>query len=285
MDQAQITWDVEFEDQPAFGRTFTVKPRPTIGDTLVEAEAVLPDGRRVFGRRYLHFNDPVNGGTEFTLPDANTVALYHFNDASAFPQTIPDSKNGYNLTVPVNGGFPDPFTNNSWMKTPLATSKVARFGATGDEIWSSVQIPYSALPLPTGGLTIEFRIYVKSLPYYASGLYLFRLAQGDSGNVSEWSIKYQNQVAPLLQVLAPSGQVVLDPNGWNARITLNTWHLVKITFAPSGQFAGTTTLYIDGAQAGSLSSSTYFDPGSTWNLRMGNFVGCIDELRISNTVR
>jgi hypothetical protein len=55
LDEAQITWDVEFEAQPAFGRSFTLKPRATIGDTLVEAEAVLPDGRRVFGRQYVHF--------------------------------------------------------------------------------------------------------------------------------------------------------------------------------------------------------------------------------------
>ena len=44
-------------------------------------------------------------------------------------------------------------------------------------------------------------------------------------------------------------------------------------------------VYVDGAQAGSLFGSTYFDASYGWNVRMGNFVGCIDELRISKTVR
>jgi hypothetical protein len=103
--------------------------------------------------------------------------------------------------------------------------------------------------------------------------------------ISDPFLKYQSHPAPLLQILAPYGEVVLDSSGWNARMTPNTWHLVKITFAPSDSNHGTTTVYVDDTQAGSVSGSAYFDPNFGWNVRMGNFVGCIDELRISNIVR
>jgi hypothetical protein len=302
LDQAQITWDVEFEDQPAFGRTFTLKPRATIGDTLVEAEAVLPDGRRVFGRQYVHFR-PSSGGQEFTA-DGNTAALYHLNAIDTLSRQIPDdSGHGYKLIV--SSGFPDLIENNSWMATanPSSAFQAARFGAIGDEIASLVTIPDSVLrPAGSDGFTMEFRMYVKRLPGNRSLLYLFRLAEGEpgTGDVNEWRVGYDTSVAPFPQIDGPGHQVILpsdsaaDGKDWEHLMTPNTWHLIKITAANNpgagcqpGYTGFDTKVYIDDMNiaAASLTTCAYIDPNAAWVLSMGDFVGCIDEMRISNVVR
>jgi len=226
-----------------------------------------------------------------------TVALYHFDDKSLFPQTVPDSAHGYNLTVPAGGGFPDLFTNNSWMKMPVEvpgpstpTSKAARFGDRGDQIQSSVTIPDSVVrpknqngQWNTSGFTVEFRMYTKRLPYNGTALYLFRFAQGAVGNSSsEWSMYYNTGLGAFPQVFGPSGQVVLNSSTWGAKMAPNTWHAVKITV----DTAGLTSVYVDDMTTPAASHAT--PPGYSgldWQLSLGNFVGCMDELRISSTVR
>jgi len=281
LSDAQITWDVEGQPQLAFGQTFTLQARTNVGETLIEAEAVKPDGRRIFGRTYLEINDPINGGTT-NAPDTNTVALYHFDDQSQFPLTIPDSAHGYNLTV--GGGSPDLFTNNSWMKVLTNNESAARFGANGDEMQSSVTIPDSVVrPAGADGFTMEFWTYLKQLPYNGSALYLFRFAQGAPGNDnSEWSIYYSTMLASNPQFFGPGGQVVLNSTNWSAKMTPNTWHAVKVTVSTNGL----TSVYIDDPihPAATQSTSPSYS-SSDWQLSLGNFVGCIDELRISNTVR
>jgi hypothetical protein len=63
-------------------------------------------------------------------------------------------------------------------------------------------------------------------------------------------------------------------------MTPNTWHLVKITVDTTGF----TTVYVDGNSAVSHATSPSYS-GQTWTLSMGDFVGCLDEVRISNTIR
>lgn len=286
LDQAQITWDVELQDQPAFGRTFTMNSRTNIGDTLVEAEAVLPDGRRVFGRQYVHFR-PSTGGQE--LPnDGNTVALYHLNNFNVTHQLPDDS--GHNYPLAVSSGFPDLFENNSWMSDPTPSS--ARFGAIGDEI-SSVPanlIPYGNLPGGTTGLTIEFELYVKRLPYLNSPLTLFSFSGQPPGNTSsQWSIGYWASLAPYPYFEAPNDHVIPNDSPaqsssiWVAKMTPNTWHAVKITATADGL----TSVYIDDMvhAVASAQNNVTWNTVTSWQLNMGNFVGCIDELRISKGVR
>jgi hypothetical protein len=285
LDEALITWDPEFEDQPSVGRTVTLKPRVTPGDTLIEAEAVLPDGRRIFGRQYAHFK-PTNGGQEFPLPDANTVALFHFNDGSQLP-TFVDSANGYNLAQ--SSGFPDLLENNSWMANGNSASKAARFAGIDDQISSSVMIPYASLPGGSSGLTIEFRLYVKRLPNDGSALTLFRFAGAPPGNSSsEWSIRYRTDFAPYPYFQVPNDHVVPNDNlalssgVWSAKMTPNTWHAVKIT-ATAG---GLTSVYIDDMTTAAASGTNPVNWSITnWQLSIGSFIGCLDELRISKGLR
>jgi hypothetical protein len=274
LNQAQIVWDAESEDQPAFGRTFTIKPHSTVGENLVEAEAVMPDGRRIFGRQYLEFNSQ-NGGTIFPAPDSHTVALYRFdNNSQAFKD---DTTHHYDLS-PI--GVPRLHGNNSWMQSPAGYA--AKLGGIGDGL-TTINISDGVLrPAGSTGFTIEFRMYIKRLPNSGSNLNLFRLAQGP-GDSSEWAIKYHTQDAPYPRIFGPQGNVVVDSATWNTKMTPNTWHLVKIT-AGNGASSGVTSVYIDDMTTAVASSthSQFLSSNVNWILSMGDFVGCIDEVRISD---
>jgi hypothetical protein len=277
---ASILWDVEGETQPAFGRTFTIRPRTSIGETLVEAEAVLPDGRRVFGHQYLEVNDPVNGGTAYPWPDpqSETVALYHFDGGNPANLFRDDTGNGYDLQ---KQGYTILQGNNSWMKSVSGSS--ARFGGLGDRLEPVNTIPDGVLR-PNGGIngfTIEFWIYLKRFPNNGSALYLLRFAQGAIGNDnSEWSVYYNTTLAPFPQFFGPKGQLVFDSAHWSAQMTTNTWHLVKITVAANGN----TTVQVDRNTPVTQATSPTYD-GENWILSLGDFVGCYDEIRVSKAVR
>jgi hypothetical protein len=287
LNQAQIVWDAEFESRPAFGRSFTLKPRPDAGETLVEAEAVMPDGRRIFGRKYLEFTN--SNGSDVFASDGHTVALYRFDDNSQSTLYFKDyTANGYGLTTVA--GLPALQQNNSWMQNP--SGYAAEFGAIGDSIKTQTKpIPNSVLlPANPGGFTIEFRIYIKRLPNTASAaLYLLRLAQtqpGD-GDSSEWSVKYRTADAPFPQIMAPGHHAIVNSDEWAAKMTPNTWHLVKITAQVQNIYSADTSVYIDDMvnAVNTLHNNPQDVEGSQWILSMGDFVGCIDEVRISNVVR
>jgi hypothetical protein len=159
---AQIIWDIMGEE-PAFGQDFPFTIR-TVGERKLEAEAVLPDGRRIFGVKTFSVHDPINGGTEFPDPtDYNVVALYHFNSINQ-DGTFPDSSlNGYHLTKSGNVVLAD---NTTWMKNP--SGKVVRFTNYRDELYVTIPsekiLPWNLeMPPPVPPvLKIEFRIYPRA---------------------------------------------------------------------------------------------------------------------------
>lgn len=66
-------------------------------------------------------------------------------------------------------------------------------------------------------------------------------------------------------------------------MTPNTWHHIKMTVDTSP----TTRIYIDHMTnpAASQSTPANYNTAPSWQLSMGDFVGCIDYLRISKGVR
>ena len=69
---ARIVWEGR-EQEPAIGRTFTYVPR-TAGPQWVEAEAALPDGRRICARATFSANAPVVIWVDGALPKGATTS-------------------------------------------------------------------------------------------------------------------------------------------------------------------------------------------------------------------
>jgi hypothetical protein len=274
LSQAQILWDPARMDwnfygqNPAIGTNFTFLPY-TVGERTISAEALLPDGRRVFAVTNFPIWDPVSGGTNF-VNDANTIALYHFDTNLLTDATT----NGYNLT---NYGNVVLTNNSTWMGSP--SGGVARFFNAGDYLFA--YIPSSKL-LPTNGaeLTVEARIYPRA--YKGDGKHIASLWGTYGGtNFSQFALYYGSGKYPDAPQVWANCCPMLDNATWSQHVTLNTWHQLKITFDSSG----ITRAYIDGVLRNSTNNPVTYNIPNSWELTLGNFDGDIDEVRISNVVR
>jgi hypothetical protein len=74
--KARITWEASCAEPTVSGASWTITP-VTIGTQWVEAEVLMPDGRRVAARH--DFSTRFAKGSYEHKPDSDTVALYHFN--------------------------------------------------------------------------------------------------------------------------------------------------------------------------------------------------------------
>jgi len=211
---------------------------------------------------------PTGGGSDEITPDADSIALYHFNTDYKDATTN-------NLDLTAAGGVVLTGSNLGWMQNPAG--KVARFSAIGDTL--SVIIPDSLL-LPSSGtpLMIETRIYPRQyLGYGIDNLPLIALHQ-------EWDTHLQledskwgsNPTGPRYYA---SGGELANGQQWANSVTINTWHKVQISF--DGQ--QTVDLWVDGVLINSLAVSPNIDRSNNWTLTLGNFDGDLDELLISRS--
>jgi len=185
----------------------------------------------------------------------------------------------YNLTIYGNAFLA---TNATWMQHP--TGYVARFQSAGD--YAEGKIP-PLVVIPSNGppwqpLTIEARIYPRSYltDSGSDAQYIVSLYQAYD---SEWVLyydPYQPLQAPGLYAAYYKPPIISNTN-WNQFVSLNTWHLLKMTFDRTG----TNIAYIDGVPRGTNGFTPYPYYGTNWTLTFGHFDGDIDEVRISNIVR
>ncbi|MGI8967279.1 MAG: hypothetical protein ACR2H1_14500, partial [Limisphaerales bacterium] len=186
---ATVVWEVKGQE-PALGFSNITFTPNVIGETWIEAEANLPDGRRVYAASSVSISDPINGGVEYTT-DTNTVALYHFNG-----DYDDISGHGYNLTA--FGNVTRTNSNTVWMRDP--GGEVARFRNVGDYLTVATISDNLVLPGPGATpLTIEFWIYPRE--YKGSDMIsLFNLYQ-DQG--AKWQIVFGWQTPNAPEVRGP----------------------------------------------------------------------------------
>ncbi len=285
LSQAQIVWDAEFETQPGYGPTFTLQPRSTMGATLVEAEAVMPDGRRVFGRTYLNFHNPASGVGNFpdgaSDPAHATVALYHFDESETASPPPANDSSGHSYTLTPSGNVARG-ANVAWMSgTPSGQS--SKFGGLGDRVETSSILDSVLRPGGSINFTIEAWIYVKRYIPDGTQRSIFTLMQPDPF-YHNWSLVSDgNGSAPHFD--GPGGQTLVTSSTWGTYVTANTWHLLKVTVATVGG-VNKANVYVDThTLADNVTVSSFFPSGDNWTLSMGDFVGDLDEVRISSTVR
>jgi hypothetical protein len=273
LSDATIVWELQGHE-PYFG-TFTPQ---SLGDFSLEAEAVKPDGRRVFASlASVLIYDPVHGGTPYTH-DSDTLALFHldgdYTDDSNCAGCLSSALHVASGAVT--------FARAAWPKTP-GNNKVARFSNGGDELRAALSNTTIQNAIQNGGLTLDARIYVRS----------YKVGDGSHPNVlalrqeynSQLNLYYasgQNPDAPKFYVNNAGAGPVLSNSEWSSHITPNAWHNIRFVYKGTGGNA-TTTVYIDGNfTKGPISTpvvATY--DLIDWILYLGNFDGDIDEIRIS----
>jgi len=294
LSQAQITWDPGrsawngLGQDPTFGSNYVFLPAAAGQFRTLQAEATLPDGRRIFATNSFS----VYGlGTSYST-DSNTVALYHFDTA-----LVADSSGNSNtlfITTNTAGGVV--LTNNTtWMENP--TGYVARFNGPGNCL--SNVIPTGLFPTTNYGggtipaaLSIEAWIYPRSyaassqmnIVYFGPGFYGTSCTPSTvvtNWGAMQWGLQYNTGQIPDAPEVLANQAVLLSNAQWNEVATLNTWHLLQITFDGVAQIS---KVYVDGVLQ--CCSACMPQPGvGNYVLTLGNFNGDIDEVRLSNIVR
>ena len=198
--------------------------------------------------------------------DANTVALYHFDG------DLKDaSPNGLHLSA--QGG--------ASVVTDDSGGQVLRTRNLGDQAVAS--IPDWRLMPNTGTLsplTIEARIFPRAYKAYSVGNYpIVSLAQDWDTRLGVLDRKWSAMRLPRVE--GSRDVVLMDEAAWGSRVTLNAWHLLKITFETNGR----ASVYVDGVLVGSQTVSMNVGRSGNWVLQLGNFDGDIDEVRVSNVAR
>jgi hypothetical protein len=261
---ATILWELEGHE-PTFG-TFTPNH---VGNFRLEAEAVFPDGRRLFAMEPgVLVYDPINGGVPYSASTPNTLALYHLNND--FTDSI---GNGHPLAI-ASGTVG--FARATWMRNPdINTDKVAVFHNVGDQLQASF-----ANNLIQGSLTIDARIFVRGYKD-GGGHHIFSLWQASDSQFSTYYDPSRSQNAPGFFT---HRTLVVTPDEWQANVGLNSWHNIRITYTALGSNS-TTTVYIDRTFKKTVSTPVAHTYTGPWTLYIGNFDGDIDEVRISKIDR
>jgi hypothetical protein len=266
--QAKIVWEASGQ-APVFGGTqFTFTPT-TVGTQWIEAEVLMPDGRRVSGSGVFS-TQSANGASEF-VTDTSTTALYHFN--GNFQDSGP---NGYHLAV--GGNVTLASDNSGWMSAP--SGQVARFTNLGDQL--SVRIPdVKIMPGATAPmLTLEARIYPRAYKAYSVSYFpVVDLYQAWDTSLELEDGKWNRP--SVCDVCAGSNEIV-NSQAWNDHVTLRSWHLVRMTLDQGGMI----TCLVDGVVVGQKTvTNLNYGRENDFTLTLGNFDGDIDEVRVSNVVR
>jgi hypothetical protein len=268
---AQIVWEVRYLE-PAVGATLHFTPKYA-GDTWIEAEALLPDGRRLFAKTNFtattSLNTPPNSYESAPVSaGADTAAIYHLDNTV----TEATGKQGP-LTFSGNAAFDA--SNLAWLVNRAGAA--ARFLDLGDQ--AKVTIPASSiLTANTAFVSVEAMIYINDFKAYNKGnATILKLEQGWNSYVSFGENIY-------------NGPVITGGTSWSYgdaalknAITLKTWHHLSLRIDKTGGYVAK----LDGNVLTSQASSEF----SNWNtsgpvtLQFGDFDGWIDEVVVrSSTV-
>jgi hypothetical protein len=267
---AQVVWESKYVE-PDFGGTYQLSPKYP-GDTWIEVEALLPDGRRLFAKTNFvaltgadtppnAFQDaPVAVGTE-------TAAVYHLDSA------LTDAT-GRQPALTLAGGAALDISNVAWMTNRSGGG--LRFIDLGDR--ASVAIPSTTMIAPTTTyVSVEAMIYINDWKAYnRDNATILSLQQGWNAYVQLVEDKY-------------SGPFIKGGTAWShtgaplkAALELKKWHHLSLRLDKTGGYVAK----LNGAVIASAASTEL----GNWNaagvvtLQFGDFDGWIDEVVVRSSV-
>ena len=266
LSKAQVTWEVRFME-PGLGNPYTFAPLFP-GDHWIEAEAMLPDGRRVFASANFVAGTPDDMPpnsyqAEPLAVTSDIVGLYHGDEDSSSAAGTPPN-------LAFTGKARIDQSNNGWMNKPAGGA--FRFFDLGDQ--AQVQFPSSAIRAGSDTTTIalEAMVYINTLKAYNRGVAtILSLNQSWDAYLELKEDKYSGLMVQGGQGFAVSGATLQEA------LTPQAWHHLSISLSQSGY-----TLKVNGRVIGSVSSGDLARWGSspTVTLTLGNFDGWIDEVAV-----
>lgn len=266
LSNAQVIWEVR-NLQPTMGNPGRIVPKYS-GEHWVEAEALLPDGRRIVAVSNFVASVGTDVAPNTDLSSAYMVsgeiaALYHLDVDTA-------DASGKQDALTMAGGTHIDGHNTGWMRQRAGSA--LRFTDLGDS--ASVKIPVSTLTDGSGttGIVAEAMIYVNEYKAYNRGVAtIFSLNQSWNASLDFGEDKYEG---PYIK--AGAG-VALMHDKVQAMLTPKTWHHLKLAITSSGY-----EFRCDGALIAAIGSTDLanWTANQTATLTLGNFDGWIDEVAV-----
>jgi len=265
---ARIVWEAR-NQEPSIGPSFTFSAKDP-GAQWVEAEALLPDGRRLFCRTNFtatfSTSIPPNRYQSAPLtPTPEFAALYHVDG------TLTDAT-GKNAALRLAGNARMDQSNVGWMA--VRAGRALRFDDLGDT--ATVTIPPRFLYTNgTSEITLEAMVFVEQHKAW-NRTSVNMLSLEGAWNVS---IKWFEDIYTGPHA---GGGTMLDVSGaaLAGAMPLAQWHHLSISIFP-----GSYAVRVNGATVKVVSGSEL----AAWNgaspvLELGNFSGWIDEIAIRSRV-
>ncbi len=273
LSKARIVWESGnniARQEPFLGTNYTFIPG-TAGPQWVEAEAQLPDGRRMVA--VANFNAVVQPTNTIELyqtialaQNTNVVAWYTFDN------TYADAKGIQAAFVPAGNAVID---NGSFAWAGRPNGAAVRFYDLTDTL--TVSIPNSALAnaATTDALSIEAMMYVNRQVAYGRGnADLFVLSKGWN---AEFALRHNIWTAgPAISGGATS---LVDYATLGNYLKTGQWQHLKIRLSKTNY-----TVAIDGQTIASVASTDLANWGGSGNatFKIGGWDGWIDEVVVKN---
>lgn len=263
LSKARIIWEArDQEPTPASQFTFAAK---NTGPQWVEAEALLPDGRRVFAKGQFNAttatDTPPNDFLSSPLEvSQEMVALYHLDNT---PADATGKQNA--ITKTGNAAFDD--SNLGWMQ--IRSGANLHFLDVGDQ--ATVSLPYSATwASDTEAIVVEAMIYVNAFKgYNKANATILSLERNWSAFMELREDMYAGPVFRL------GNSTTINSSQVNPALPRNQWHHIRMRIDKNGY-----TVRINGQLLASIPSSDL----NNWSvnvpavLKFGNFDGWVDEV-------
>ena len=268
---AQIVWEVKYLE-PAFGATRTFAPKFS-GATWIEAEALLPDGRRIFARSNFTATTSLNttpNSYESTpvTPGTNTVAIYHADNSLV-------DATGKQGPLALVGNAALDLSNVGWMASP--SGGALRFQDLGDQ--AKVTIPAaSMINANTVFVSVEAMIYINAFKGYNRGnAKILSLEQGWNCFVALTEDIYAGPIIKGGTTWAFGGETLKNA------LTPQTWYHLSLRVDKTGGYIAKLNGNVIAAQASSEFAN--WNATTPITLQLGDFDGWIDEVVVrSSTV-
>jgi hypothetical protein len=267
LSEAQVVWEIRYLD-PLIGNPATFTPKFS-GDHWVEAEALLPDGRRIVAVSNFVASTSIDAAPNSyqSAPLAvspDMAALYHADGNTSDATTKRPA-----LTLIGNAKLDS--SNLGWMTSRAGSA--LRFLDLGDE--ATVKIPVSALAInsTTTAIVLEAMIYVNEFKAYDRDVARILSMQENDWNAYVELIE-DKYGGPFIK-----GGTTLSftKPELTAALTAKTWHHLSLAVTRTGY-----VIKLNGEIVASVPSADFANWGKsqTVTLTMGNFDGWIDEVAV-----
>ncbi len=263
LSNATIVWEAR-DQEPTPGAQFTFAAKNT-GPQWVEAEALLPDGRRVFAKADFNATTATDTAPNSFLSarlavSQDMVALYHLDNSLADAVGKQSA-----LSKTANAAFDN--SNLGWMQDRSGAN--LHFFDVGDQ--ASVAIPFAdTWANDTQAIVVDAMIYVNAFKGFNKANATILSLERNWNAFME--LREDMYAGPVFRLGSANtiGSAQVTP-----ALTKNVWHHLRMRIDKSGY-----TVRINGQTLATIASSDLnnWSANGPATLKFGNFDGWIDEV-------